>query len=366
MDGSIRIDSLTKSYEAGTRALNGATLDIPSGHFVTLLGPSGSGKSTLLSLVAGFLEADSGEISIGGKDVRSVPPHQRNLGVVFQDYALFPHLSVFDNVAFPLRARRWSRAEAETAVLATLELVGLVGMEQRRPAQLSGGQRQRVALARSLVYQPRILLLDEPLAALDRRLRDAMQVELKRLHQQLGITFIFVTHDQDEALGMADTIVVMRDGLIEQVGSPLEVYERPATEFVARFIGDCNVFNGDVVHNGREIVVKRDDVVVFRGAGSTTRGDVCVAVRPEWITVVEAGASVPDGWTDLEATVVQSRYRGSEVLLHCESRLGPIDVRTTHSQASGAFANGVPRLRLAWPSDRGVVVSDQPQRREQA
>jgi putative spermidine/putrescine transport system ATP-binding protein len=362
--GSIRIESLCKSYEPGTMALAKATLDIPSGNFVALLGPSGSGKSTLLGLVAGFLTPDSGTIEIAGKDVRTVSPSERNLGVVFQDYALFPHLSVFDNVAFPLRARRWSRADAQTAVRAALELVGLVGMEQRRPAQLSGGQRQRVALARALVYQPPILLLDEPLAALDRRLRDAMQVELKRLHQQLGITFLFVTHDQEEALGMADTVVVMRDGAIEQVGSPLEIYERPATEFAARFIGDCNVFAGDVARDGSQLVVKRDGVVVFQGAADPSGDQACVAVRPEWITVVEPGSSVPAGWAEVEARVVQSRYRGSEVLLHCDSSLGQIDVRTTYGSAGPVIDGDRPALRLAWPADRGVVLNHQQPRRE--
>lgn len=222
-------------------AVRGVDLDIARGEFFTMLGPSGSGKTTLLRLIAGFEVPDGGSISLRGVDVTSRPPYQRGVNTVFQDYALFPHFSVAGNVAYGLRVRKVDRADRERRVGAALEMVRMTEFAGRKPAQLSGGQRQRVALARAIVNEPEVLLLDEPLGALDLKLRQEMQVELKRIQRQIGITFIYVTHDQEEALTMSDRLAVFRDGSIEQIGKPVDVYEQPATEFVAGFVGTSNV-----------------------------------------------------------------------------------------------------------------------------
>jgi putative spermidine/putrescine transport system ATP-binding protein len=221
--------------------VSGVDLDIARGEFFTMLGPSGSGKTTLLRLIAGFEVPDAGTISLRGTDVTGLPPYQRGVNTVFQDYALFPHLSVAENVAYGMRVRRVAKAERTQRVDAALDMVQMTELAARRPSQLSGGQRQRVALARAIVNEPEVLLLDEPLGALDLKLRQEMQVELKRIQRQIGITFIYVTHDQEEALTMSDRLAVFRDGQIEQVGPPAYVYERPATEFVADFVGTSNV-----------------------------------------------------------------------------------------------------------------------------
>jgi putative spermidine/putrescine transport system ATP-binding protein len=236
----IVLRGVTKTFGAHV-AVRGVDLDIARGEFFTMLGPSGSGKTTLLRLIAGFEVPDAGTISLNGTDVTGRPPYQRGVNTVFQDYALFPHFTVAENVAYGLRVRRVGRAERAERARAALEMVHMADFADRKPAQLSGGQRQRVALARAIVNEPAVLLLDEPLGALDLKLRQEMQVELKRIQRQIGITFIYVTHDQEEALTMSDRLAVFRDGRIEQVGPPAEVYERPATEFVASFVGTSNV-----------------------------------------------------------------------------------------------------------------------------
>ena len=239
-DQGIVLRGVTKRF--GTHAaVSGVDLDIARGEFFTMLGPSGSGKTTLLRLIAGFEVPDAGTISLRGTDVTGLPPYQRGVNTVFQDYALFPHFSVAENVAYGMRVRRVAKAERSQRVDAALDMVQMTELAARRPSQLSGGQRQRVALARAIVNEPEVLLLDEPLGALDLKLRQEMQVELKRIQRQIGITFIYVTHDQEEALTMSDRLAVFRDGQIEQVGPPAYVYERPATEFVASFVGTSNV-----------------------------------------------------------------------------------------------------------------------------
>ena len=235
----IRLEGVSKHYGA-LRAADAVDLDVTEGEFLTILGPSGSGKSTLLLLIAGLLAPTHGRIHIGARDVTDAPAQARNIGLVFQSYALFPHMTVFDNVAFPLGVRGVNRNDAQRKVTEALRLVRLAGMEQRRPAQLSGGQQQRVALARAIVFSPDILLLDEPLGALDRKLREQLQVELKQLQRTLGITTILVTHDQEEALSLSDRIVVLADGRIQQIASPQEAYLRPANRFVADFLGIAN------------------------------------------------------------------------------------------------------------------------------
>jgi putative spermidine/putrescine transport system ATP-binding protein len=240
----IELRGVTKRFGAHA-AVAGVDLEIESGEFFTLLGPSGSGKTTLLRLIAGFERLDAGSVALHGTDVSHLPPHQRLVNTVFQDYALFPHLSVLENVEYGLRVHHIRKSERRSRATATLEMVRLAEMSNRKPSQLSGGQRQRVALARAIINQPQVLLLDEPLGALDLKLRQEMQVELKRIQREVGITFVYVTHDQEEALTMSDRLAVFRDGRIEQVGHPIEVYDRPATRFVASFVGTSNVISTD-------------------------------------------------------------------------------------------------------------------------
>jgi putative spermidine/putrescine transport system ATP-binding protein len=278
---SLQLRGLAKRY-GSHEVLRDVDLDVAPGEFVTLLGPSGSGKTTTLNLIAGFVEPSRGTIRLDGHELTGVPPNRRGIGVVFQSYALFPHMTVQGNVAFPLQQRRPRPDEAaiERRVREALELVEMTGFAQRMPDQLSGGQQQRVALARAVVFEPKLLLLDEPLGALDKRLREALQLELRRIHQELGVTIVFVTHDQDEALTLSDRIVVFRDGAIEQIGEPQALYQRPRTEFVATFLGDSNVIagvgdGGRVVADGFEVSAEHD----------VPAGTSKVMIRPERIAV---------------------------------------------------------------------------------
>ncbi|MFI9363114.1 ABC transporter ATP-binding protein [Kitasatospora sp. NPDC053057] len=242
--GAVRLEGLAKTFDGQVRAVDGVDLEIGEGEFFAMLGPSGSGKTTVLRMIAGFERPTAGRILLGGADVTGLPPFDRDVNTVFQDYALFPHMTIEQNVGYGLMVRRVPKAERAERVRAALAMVRLEGFERRRPAQLSGGQRQRVALARALVNRPKVLLLDEPLGALDLKLRHEMQAELKRIQREVGITFVFVTHDQDEALTMSDRVAVFNAGRIEQVGSPAEVYEHPATAFVAGFVGTSNLLDG--------------------------------------------------------------------------------------------------------------------------
>jgi spermidine/putrescine transport system ATP-binding protein len=284
-EGDIRLVELVKTF-GGVRAVDGIDLHIPAGEFFTLLGPSGCGKTTTLRLVAGFERPDAGAILLDEVDMSRTPPHQRRVNTVFQSYALFPHMTVRDNVAFGLRYQKCSKAEARKRVDETVSLVRLEGLEDRRPAQLSGGQQQRVALARTLVLAPPVLLLDEPLGALDARLRLDLQVELKRIQEQLGITFIYVTHDQDEALTMSDRVAVMRDGRIEQRGEPRELYEAPATAFVANFLGISNLVPVEV--NGNGLKLGDFGLRCDRPAGSGSR---LIMIRPENVQLEPRGGA---------------------------------------------------------------------------
>jgi putative spermidine/putrescine transport system ATP-binding protein len=257
----IRLRGLEKRY-GGLAAVDGIDLDVLRGEFFTLLGPSGSGKTTTLRMIAGFERPDRGTIELGGTDVSDRPPFERDVNTVFQDYALFPHLSVADNVAYGLRVRKVPKAERMRRTDEALEMVRLPGLGGRRPAQLSGGQRQRVALARAIINRPQVLLLDEPLGALDLKLRQEMQVELKRIQQDVGITFVYVTHDQEEALTMSDRLAVFNQGRIEQVGAPAEVYERPGSEFIAGFVGVSNLLERD----GRRFTIRPEKIRLLEGA----------------------------------------------------------------------------------------------------
>jgi len=268
-------------------AVDSVSLSVRRGEFLTLLGPSGCGKTTLLRIIAGFETPDAGRVTLGGLDVTELPPYRRDVTTVFQHYALFPHMSVFDNVAFGLERRGVTRKETSRRVESALEMVRLSGLGRRQPSELSGGQQQRVALARALVLEPRVLLLDEPLAALDLKLRKQMQLELKGLQQRLGISFIYVTHDQEEALTMSDRIAVMNAGRIEQLGRAEEIYERPATEFVAGFIGVSNVIEGVVesASDGRLVIGVGDARVYAGGSGIASGERVRLLVRPEKIII---------------------------------------------------------------------------------
>lgn len=286
-DNIIELRGVDKSFE-DTRALEGIDLSISNGEFLTLLGPSGCGKTTILRILSGFETPDQGDVSIGGQRMNDVPPERRQVNTVFQNYALFPHMTVRDNVAFGLRMQSCPKGEIEGRVLEALRMVHLEQYADRRPHQLSGGQQQRVAIARSLVNQPRVLLLDEPLGALDLKLRKEMQLELKRLQREMNITFVYVTHDQEEALTMSDTVVVMNKGNIQQIGSPQDIYNEPRNAFVAKFIGDSNIVDG---------IMEKDFLVSFGGQefacvdrGFKPREPVQVVIRPEDVDIVPPSA----------------------------------------------------------------------------
>ncbi|MEO7428813.1 MAG: ABC transporter ATP-binding protein [Acidimicrobiales bacterium] len=307
----IVLDAVTKRF-ADFVAVHDASFGIGRGEFFSMLGPSGCGKTTTLRMIAGFEAPSSGRILLDGHDVSRTPPYRRNVNTVFQQYALFPHMSVFDNVAFGLRSRKVAKAEVTTRVGEMLEIVRMGDFTRRIPAQLSNEQQQRVALARALVNKPSALLLDEPLAALDLKLRQAMQLELKRIQRDTAVTFVFVTHDQQEALTMSDHIAVMSDGWVEQIGSPTEIYHRPSTPFVAGFIGEANLLKGTIERRdaGLAIVALAGGSVAVPDSASTT-GSVLVMVRPEKVRVARRASE--DGSVGIPATVQEIIFRGAMV-----------------------------------------------------
>jgi spermidine/putrescine ABC transporter ATP-binding subunit len=286
--GSVQIVGVTKKFGEFT-AVDNMSLDVKPGEFLSLLGPSGCGKTTTLRMLAGFEDPTAGDLVISGKSVTGTPPHKRDVNTVFQAYALFPHMTVAENVAYGLRQRRVGKAEVGQRVAEALDMVKMTPLAGRKPNQISGGQQQRVALARALVNRPSLLLLDEPLGALDRKLREEMQIELKLLQNQLGITFIFVTHDQEEALSMSDRIAVMLDGRIEQLGDPYTIYEHPASAFVAGFIGQQNFFRGRAADSGRSVTGDGWAMTTTREASGVADGlEALAAVRPEAVAVSQA------------------------------------------------------------------------------
>ncbi|MDO8975993.1 ABC transporter ATP-binding protein [Reyranella sp.] len=320
---AIKLDQVTKTFDGRVMAVDAVTLDIAAGEFFSLLGPSGCGKTTSLRMIAGFEHPDSGRVHVGGRDITDLPVHRRDMGMVFQSYALFPHRTVAENVAFGLRMREVPKPEIERRVAAALAQVALTGFETRKPGQLSGGQQQRVALARALVVEPPVLLCDEPLGALDRKLRQQMQFELKELQKRLGVTLVFVTHDQEEALAMSDRIAVMNGGKVEQVGTPTEIYERPRTRFVADFIGEINILDG---------------------------GGPLRALRPEKIRLV-----APDG-ARLAGMVETANYLGGSTLLRVRPTTGSsMLVRETHA---GERASRMPgdAVGLTWNDSDAVAL----------
>ena len=307
---SIEIRNINKFYGAA-QALFDVSLSIRKGEFVTLLGPSGSGKTTLLKIIAGFEPVSSGSITMGGGDVTGLPPEKRNFGLVFQGYALFPHMSVHDNIAYPLKVRRLARGEIDARVKAMLDLVQLGRFANRRPSELSGGQQQRVALARALVFKPDLLLLDEPMSALDKKLRVDLQEELREIHRSLGTTFINVTHDQEEAMHMSDRIAVMNHGRIEQYDTSFNLYRRPNSRFVADFIGKSNIFSGSIFHQGEACVFRSEQIAIPVMERPTAQGDAMIMIRPEDASIETTPPS--DRRIHLPARVQHSTYSGDRV-----------------------------------------------------
>jgi spermidine/putrescine ABC transporter ATP-binding subunit len=346
----VEIDRVEKHY-GSVAALAGVSLTFADGEFFGLLGPSGSGKTTLLRAIAGFVDPDAGVIRLDGRDIGHTPVHKREIGMVFQNYALFPHMSVFDNIAFGLSVRGQPNQDIKRRVGEMLALVRLSGMEKRTPRQLSGGQQQRIALARALVTRPRLLLLDEPLGALDKRLRQQMQIELKQIQREVGITTIFVTHDQEEALTLSDRIAIFDEGKVVQAGNPHAVYERPATAFAANFLGDANFFEGKVLGPGRvgtaEGEIATEDPLPANGA------QVMLAVRPEKISLVRPDAPVTPG-NRLEGLMGQAVYSGMSTIYKVTVAGRELTV-FAQNRSGQDFAPG-DAVRLEWSPGHSVVV----------
>ena len=317
--GAIRLEQLVKSFD-GVPAVTGIDLDIPAGQFYSLLGSSGCGKTTTLRMIAGFEKPDSGRILLDDRDVAGDPPHKRPVNTVFQTYALFPFMTVWDNVAFGLKYQKVAKDETKKRVEEALELARMGEFAKRRPAQLSGGQQQRVALARALVLRPRVLLLDEPLGALDAKLRKQLQLELRALQREVGITFVYVTHDQEEALTMSDQIAVLAEGRIEQVGPPQEIYSAPATTFVAGFLGAANIFDADVleVSNGSAVCSALDTRLGAAVENGAKPGDAAIVIRPERVTVQGVDELVPQGHNAIPGVVSQVVYLGNSTQVHVD------------------------------------------------
>ncbi|GAA0951805.1 ABC transporter ATP-binding protein [Nonomuraea longicatena] len=348
---AIELEDVVKEYLSHgevVQAVKGVSLGIEEGEFFSLLGPSGCGKTTTMRMVAGFEEPTRGVVRLHGKDVTDVPPNLRDVNMVFQSYALFPHMSVWDNVAFGLKQRKVEQAEIARRVGEMLEIVDLKGREKRRPRELSGGQQQRVALARALVNRPRALLLDEPLGALDLKLRQAMQIELKRIQREVGITFVYVTHDQSEALTMSDRIAVMNEGVVEQLAGPREIYEKPASEFVAGFIGTSNLLSGDC--SDGVLAVGGGRVLVPGGAGA-----VSVTVRPEKIVI--STEEPANGVSAVPGTVGEVVYLGTYNSYAVSLADGAeVTVFQQNAQDSTTTAERGDSVWLSWQPQHSYVI----------
>jgi spermidine/putrescine transport system ATP-binding protein len=360
----VRLENVVKVFDDAV-AVDGVSVEIPRGSFFALLGPSGCGKTTTLRMIGGFEEPTEGHIFLGDQDVVGLPPYKRDVNTVFQSYALFPHMTIEDNVAFGLERKGVPKNQLKGRVAEMLELVGLSGFAKRKPRQLSGGQQQRVALGRALVNHPRVLLLDEPLGALDLKLRKNMQMELKRIQQEVGITFVHVTHDQEEAMTMADTIAVMNGGKIEQLGSPAELYEHPQTAFVAGFLGASNLLRGRPNGDGTVALDAGGAVHVPDGSLNGRSGRVSVGFRPEKVRIDRAGTAAPDGLNRLEGTVADESYVGVSTQYIVETAAGPVAVYSQNADP-GARAHGRgDRVLLAWSPESTFVVDTPSQDEEE-
>lgn len=324
MNAFIQLRDISKSY-GQLKVVEGLHLKIEEGEFLSLLGPSGSGKTTILMILAGFEAATSGEILLDGKKINHLPPHKRGMGVVFQNYALFPHMTVAENVAFPLEMRNVPRAEIKAKVSRALERVRLGHLGDRKPTQLSGGQQQRVALTRALVFEPRVILMDEPLGALDKQLREEMQLEIRELHRRLGLTIVFVTHDQSEALTMSDRIAIFDRGKIAQIGSAADVYDRPQNRFVSQFIGETNLLDGVVkqvaADGGLELSLAGGHVIRTKPPSEAVTGKAVVSLRPEALKLYPGEVSADNS---LGVTVDDVVYQGDHLRLHLSA--GPLQL----------------------------------------
>jgi spermidine/putrescine transport system ATP-binding protein len=365
VDSDIHLEQVTKRF-GETTAVDDLTLSIERGRFYALLGPSGCGKTTTLRMIGGFEDPTAGTVYLGGEEVTELPPYRRDVNTVFQSYALFPHLSVERNVSFGLERKKVDRGEVRRRVDEALEMVQLSGYNKRKPAQLSGGQQQRVALARALVNRPRALLLDEPLGALDLRLRKQLQIQLKRIQQEVGITFVHVTHDQEEAMTMADTIAVMSGGRIEQAGSAADLYERPQTEFVANFLGVSNLVEARLraASNGHSTVETHDGATLHVPSdriGPHGTDAVKIGVRPEKVTLSPAGTDIASGHNVLRGTVVVASFLGVSIQYVVHAKGGE-ELHVFAQNVAGAEPEALGpgrEVQLAWdPQHTFVVAAD--------
>lgn len=355
---SVSLNALEKSYDR-VAAVAGVSLDICSGEFLTLLGPSGSGKTTTLMMIAGFETPTAGDIAIDGRSVVAMPPYRRNLGMVFQNYALFPHLTAAENIGFPLRQRGIGKTEREKLVGEALELVDLPGLGDRYPRQLSGGQQQRIALARAIVFKPRLLLMDEPLGALDKQLRESLQLEMRRLHADLGITFIYVTHDQEEALVMSDRIAVMNAGLVAQVGRPEDLYDRPSSRFVAGFLGESNFLPAVVRGIEDDVVVAECEGAIIRAMcpGRPATGEkVMLTTRPERLHFADGGWNSAASQNRLSVTVTEAVFAGERCRYLLQAGDGTAMVLKEPSSAAIRRRAVGERAEIAWSVADTILV----------
>ncbi len=346
----VQFHDVSKTYDGARLAVSNLNLAVARGEFLTFLGPSGSGKTTALMMLAGFEAPTRGEIILNGRSLARTPPHRRNMGVVFQNYALFPHMTVAENVAFPLRIRNVPAAETRQRVARALALVQLADLGGRRPGQISGGQQQRVALARALVFAPDVILMDEPLGALDKKLREQLQLEIKQIQRELGVTVVYVTHDQSEALTMSDRIVVFRDGEVQQVATPQDLYERPLNAFVAQFIGENNRLDGRLVsHDGELCAVELASGKVVRAVlvGAVTAGDqVSLSVRPERLTLEPQGAAE----NELEVRLDEVIYHGDHLRIRLLGPGGANLLVTAPNPPRRKLPAPGEKLRIGWKS----------------
>ncbi len=356
----LRLTDIVKTF-GSTRAVDNVSLDIFPGEFFALLGPSGCGKTTLLRMLAGFETPDSGQILLDGQDLTAIPPHERPVNMMFQSYALFPHMNVADNIAFGLRMQRMPKPQIKARVEEMLGLVHLEGFASRKPDQLSGGQRQRVALARALAKKPKLLLLDEPLGALDRKLREATQFELVNIQESLGVTFVIVTHDQEEAMTVSTRLAVMREGRIAQLGEPHEVYEAPNSRYVAEFIGDVNILEGVVENSGSGSVRLADGgVAEFAGARNLPGGPVALALRPEKIAIERRVEGAGQAANALDGKVEDIAYLGDMSVYNVRLDSGAL-VRVARTNRFRALEEPITwenPVRLSWDGSGLVVLGD--------